>query len=348
MDCEENIRNIIAYHSPCFDGDMAAAIGREVLPKCTFFGWKHELQEENINNIKEIIKDSSKKVNIYFLDVCPKFEFILDIKDIVNSVVIIDHHKSACEKFIFDKNNYYDQFSWKGMGEFFSWTWHQLKSILSDWFDWGIEDYNPNKYPLFFFDNSRSGCQLTFDYFRDRYPIKYPIGVYPKPVKWVGDKDIWKWDDENTEPFTAAFHKYFELSAELTTKERLNIYKKIINSDEQVHTEVIDLGKHIINVYRQECLTFLPLIKLTKDTDKNGKELSIVQLPMTKYYLNKYILELVQEKYPTYNVLKLTSEKENKISVSLRSLQDDVRVDLLAQKYGGNGHYKASGYSVNI
>ena len=104
MDIIYGTSNIICvYHYRCHDGEMAATIFRRFFPNSTFFGWSHELKEENIIEIKKLINESSVKVQIYFLDLCPSFEFILEIKDKIDSLFIIDHHKSACEKFIEDK-----------------------------------------------------------------------------------------------------------------------------------------------------------------------------------------------------------------------------------------------------
>ena len=99
---------------------------------------------------------------------------------------------------------------------------------------------------------------------------------------------------------------------------------------------------------KYECLELLPLVKSQIDFDVNGKQLSIIEIPMTKYHLTKYIQELIMEQYPNHQVLKLIYQKESMNVYSLRSLQDEIRVDLLAQKYGGNGHAKASGYKINL
>ena len=317
---------ICVYHYPCPDGEMAATIFRRNFPNSTFFGWRHELKEDNIISIKKLIDESLVKVQIYFLDICPSFEFILEIKDKIDSLFIIDHHKAACEKFISDKEKY---------------------PIELGYFEIKTEDYtlevNKNKANTNFkmiYDVSKSGCQLTWKYFYDK--------DYHPSVDHIGRKDIYNWDNKDTEPFTCGYQIYFNLSNDMTSIERLHLYELILSSDNIVISEIIKLGKSMIENYQEECITLLPLVELTQDTDKFGKEISIVQIPMTKYHLIKYILELVQKKYPSYDALKLAFTRDNKKIYSLRSIQKDVRVDLLAQKYGGNGHPAASGYSIDI
>ena len=92
--------NFIAiYHYPCPDGELSAAIFKSVHKNTIFIPWLHESKDKNI----EIIKETIKKTNfpeVYFLDYCPEFSIIESIVDTVQNVTVIDHHKSPCEKFI--------------------------------------------------------------------------------------------------------------------------------------------------------------------------------------------------------------------------------------------------------
>ena len=71
-------------------------------------------------------------MNVIFVDLCPKIDYLLDLLKIAKNVVILDHHKSS-EKMILDNTE-----------------------LLS-----GI----PNLYIEF--DMGRSGCQMSWDYFFD-------------------------------------------------------------------------------------------------------------------------------------------------------------------------------------
>lgn len=306
-----NSINIVIHHYPCSDGELSAAIFKKHMEETEvksfkFIPWLHELKEKNIDVINDEIKNNNNKtITIYFLDYCPNFDLITEIKDNVNNIVIIDHHKSACLEFI---NN--------------------LKS-----FDGDISNTE------IVFDNDKSGCQLTWQYF-------YPDTPYPISVKHVGNRDIWKWDDPDTEPFTCAFPVYFNLSNKLSSKERLDIYYQLLHIDDKTLKKVINKGKYSIQKMKKECEKLIPGADFFLDKDVNDKELSIIEIPMTKYHLTKYIQELVQTKFPEYDVLRLSYQKQDMIVYSLRSLKTDIRVDLLAQKYGGNGHAAASGYNI--
>ena len=307
------IINIVIHHYPCSDGELSAAIFKKYIQdngvqSFKFIPWLHELKEKNIDVIKDEINNNDDKIiTIYFLDYCPNFNLITEIKDQVNNIVIIDHHKSACLEFISNLENYEGDIS------------------------------NTKIY----FNNDKSGCQLTWEYF-------YPKSKYPIAVKHIGNRDIWKWDDPDTEPFTCAFPVYFNLSNKLSPEDRLDIYYRLLHIDNKTSKKVIDKGKVSISQMIRESERLIPSAEFLVDKDINDRELSVVQIPMTKYHLTKYVQELVQSKFPEYDVLRLSYQKENMIVYSLRSLKEEIQVDLLAQKYGGNGHTAASGYNIKI
>jgi len=304
-----NIKNIVIHHYPCPDGELSAAIFQQRFNNCIFIPWMHELKKKNVNIILETIEKYSKDSIVYFLDYCPDFMTAFKISTKVKSVLILDHHQSACIKFKEDFDNYLKQIP-------------NLSNIKLT------------------FDNNKSGCQLCWDYC-------YPNKIYPLSVKHIGNRDIWVWEDPLTEPFTSAYQLHYQIKNNLLPEERLNIYSNILNCDENIFKSIVKMGNIQISKMKNECLGLLPIVNVTIDFDIEGKQLLIVEVPMTKYHLTKYIQELIQEKYPDHDILRMIFDKEDMKVFSLRSLKPDIRVDLLAQKYGGNGHMQASGYSIN-
>ena len=71
-------------------------------------------------------------MNVIFVDICPKIDYLLELVKIAKYVVILDHHKSS-EQMILDN-----------------------KELLASIKNLSIE-----------FDMERSGCQMTWDYFFD-------------------------------------------------------------------------------------------------------------------------------------------------------------------------------------
>jgi hypothetical protein len=303
--------NIVIYHYPCPDGELSASIFKTKYKNSIFIPWMHENKQKNIDTIINYIIDTQEnKPTVYFLDYCPDFMLALKISYLVKNVIIIDHHKSACDKF----NSEFEE---------------NLKK------DSNLANIKLN------FNNKKSGCQLTWEYCN-------PNKEYPLSVKHIGNRDIWVWDDINTEPFTSAYHLHYDINKELTPKERLDIYKKILECDENTFNIIVKKGESLIKNMRNECLELLPTVRPLTDFDINGKQLMVIEIPMIKYHLTKYIQELIKSKYPEHQVLRLAYKKELMNVYSLRSLHDEICVDLLAQKYGGNGHSQASGYSINL
>ena len=302
--------NIVIHHYPCPDGELSASIFKSKYKNSIFIPWMHENKEKLVKEIKEIISNQHTKPIVYYLDYCPDFLTALEISGLVEKIIIIDHHKSACDKFQTDLNGYIVQM---------------------------MESPNIE----LTFNNKKSGCQLTWEYC-------YPNKEYPLSVKHIGNRDIWVWDDINTEPFTSAYHLHYDINKELTPKERLNIYTNILECDENTFNIIVEKGKKLIKKMKNECLELLPAVSSLIDFDIDGKHLMVIEVSMTKYHLTKYIQELIKSKYPEHQVLRLVYKKELMNVYSLRSLHDEIRVDLLAQKYGGNGHTQASGYSINL
>lgn len=306
------LHNIVVYHYPCPDGEMSAAIFKDHLisqKNTQFIPWLHENKQQNIENILNILHNNMNKPYIYFLDYCPEFEFIIDIINNVSKVIILDHHKSPCELFNVKL---------------------QEHSNLQD-----ISKIN------FIFKNNMSGCMITWEYLNNNTN-------YPKPLEYIGKRDIWIWDDINIEPFTSGYHIYCNINNNIDYYERIEIFRKLLKSSSKEINRIIEIGNNNINNMKKEAKQICKKLMFEEDTDINNKVLKIVLVNMKKYHLTKYVQEEIETKYTNYDVLKLKYVKYNMIFFSLRSLKDDIRVDLLAQKYGGNGHMKASGYSLPI
>ena len=84
-----SIENIIFYHYPCNDGELAKTIWQLKYPKSKFVKWNHVEKHLAIDYINNIIEPRQ----IVFLDICPT----LDILPIKHKYIILDHHKNAVE-----------------------------------------------------------------------------------------------------------------------------------------------------------------------------------------------------------------------------------------------------------
>jgi hypothetical protein len=294
-------KKLCIYHDPCPDGAAAAVIFRQNYRGCHYIPFDHKKSNLVYEEIKKVIS-KVKNLKIYFLDICPLFSFVDEIKGKVKSITIIDHHKPACDKFILDKSENIIQ---------------NCKVI---------------------FDNTKSACQIVWHYF-------YPNKKIPDSIFHISKKDIWDFGNKYTESFCVGYPIYYEIG-DPTYKERLYLFKKVIHSSRKDIQKIIQIGNSLIETYRQECTTYVEKIVFTTDSDIEGKTFKVVEIPDLKYYLNKYMIEYLQQHYPEYDVLRIKKTYDTQVSYSLRTL-NKTDVSLIAQKYGGNGHKGASGYAID-
>jgi hypothetical protein len=110
--------NTIIYHNPCNDGSVAlwtANLYKDIVEKV---GCK-------AGYLPNLVPDNK---NILFVDLCPKFDYLLEICKTAKNVVILDHHKTSIDAYELFKDKCPDN----------------LHINL---------------------DIGRSGCQITWDYF---------------------------------------------------------------------------------------------------------------------------------------------------------------------------------------
>jgi hypothetical protein len=298
----------IFYHARCPDGELSAGIfnlyKKDDLEKINYYPWYHHKKEDNIIIFEKLKNDDI----IYFLDVCPTPE-IVDKYLKNNFIIIIDHHKDAVNK----------------MKEYIS------KNTVNIYL---------------YYDFNKSGCMLTWDYLSIEHTSNGDIikHDYPKCVKYIGNYDIWNYEDENTEPFIMGYNEFFKLD-NLDNISYIYMMELFIHMNDDLYNCIINKGKDNIILYKNKVKSLFSdenNIKTLTLMDEMDKKYNVISVYCQDYYIYKYICEYVKENYSFYDVLRI--EKENNC-YSLRSNKKNVYVDSIARKYGGNGHPLASGYN---
>ena len=138
----EKIKNFdaIIYHGPCPDGTGGLWSACYYKPIQSRYACKAGTNPSG----------DYTGMNVIFVDICPKIDYLLDLVKKANQVVILDHHKSSEQMIL---NN---------------------KSILS---------LIPNLYIEFAMD--RSGCQMSWDYFFDFQPRPFFIDYMGDRDLWT-------------------------------------------------------------------------------------------------------------------------------------------------------------------
>lgn len=190
-------------------------------------------------------------------------------------------------------------------------------------------------------DISKSGCMLTWNYL---YNINNNNNInFPLIVHHIGNKDLWNFSDTNTEPYSIGYNNYLQCNK----NNREDIIISLLNDDNlNLHDGFIKDGIKIIidniTVAEKYFTNKKESIELVDDTIYN-----IIDISCNDSSMFKYLIDYAATEYNSADILRICNmENKEKCIYSLRSLKENITVDMIARKYGGNGHPKAAGYTI--
>jgi nanoRNase/pAp phosphatase (c-di-AMP/oligoRNAs hydrolase) len=86
---------IVFYHENCIDGFASAYVAwKKFKNKAEYISLSHNKIENSYLKNKGIIYKKLKDKKLYFIDFCPEFTELENIKKFTNEIVILDHHIS--------------------------------------------------------------------------------------------------------------------------------------------------------------------------------------------------------------------------------------------------------------
>ena len=195
-----------------------------------------------------------------------------------------------------------------------------------------------NQYNINIFNSIlKSGCMLTWEYCHNNTE-------YPLILKHIGNKDIWNFSDIDTEPYCIGFNEYLNSNIDVS---RLFIINRLLKSDKvKLHEQFITLGNKIIEENKIKAIIYFNNMTLNNEYIDNIYY-NIIDIECSDSSMYKYLIDYASITYNSCDVLRiLHTIKEDRKIYSVRSLKDNVTVDNIARKYGGNGHVKAAGYTI--
>ena len=185
--------------------------------------------------------------------------------------------------------------------------------IITDW----IPDDNR---PLALFDMNRSGAGITWDFFNPGVPR-------PLLIDLVEDRDLWKFNHPWSRPIHAAITSYpwdFELWDLWASPYQLN--------------EIYAEGKGIL---RKHDLDVAQIVRIARrEMTIGGVRVPVANCPP---WMASDVGNALSEGVPfaaTYY------DSDSGRSFSLRSREGGADVAAVAQRYGGGGHARASGFKA--
>lgn len=304
MERSEVTMNIVLSHAPCSDGFTASWASSKFLPA-------EETQfRDAVYGEGQITPEEVAGHTVYLLDFCYPKDVLLALCDSAKQVILLDHHKSAKEN---------------------------LEGVV-----------HPKLHVVF--DMTRSGCQITWDYFYQSLidaaydecheylpsilmqfiekltlrPWKDGEPNRPPLVDYVADRDLWKFELEDSREISEAIHSYDQ---SFETWDLLNA--KI------VEYSLIEEGKAILRNTRKQVQSAMELAYERRYQDE---KIMVVNCASN---ISDVGAELCL-KTPVKMSAIWFRQPDGRYKVSLRSTPD-YDCSVVAKTLGGGGHRASAG-----
>ena len=169
-----------------------------------------------------------------------------------------------------------------------------------------------------------AGCELTWKYC-------FYLKSIPLPVKYIGDRDMWKFIYPDSKPFCAGINAMIDDPLDKNWTWILEINRK-----EENLVDIIITGEHLLKTQETRVKT---LFYSGEDINFQGYKARIVNATSDVSELGEYIYK------NGYDLAIIWNVKNDKFKFSLRSKTVDCSE--IAKKYGGGGHPGAAGFTIS-
>lgn len=260
--------NFVIYHADCSDGFGAAYSAWKLLgDRAQYHAAKYGEPAPDVTGKNVAILDFS-----YDNSTTKRM-----IKD-ANSLIVIDHHKSAMIE---------------------------------------LHDISCTR-----FDMNHSGAMLSWKFF-------HPGKDAPRLIKYIEDRDLWKWEMPYSKEFSAAFDMV------PFTFEDFDKYL-----DDSAVDDAQERGSYIL-AYSKTVIS--KIAKHATARKINGKDVLVVNSP-------HWMSEIGSALSPKcdYAIIWYWDHDVRQVKVSLRAHHEDADVSEIAKRFGGGGHRKAAGFILPV
>lgn len=291
------------YHGNCADGFGAAWVVRKALgDEVKFVPGVYGQEPPDVTGMDVILVDFSYK-----------YDVLVNMSWKANSIIILDHHKSAAadlERFpSFHAGVEHDRRRDDGTALL---GWRSAHTLMNS---------QDARDIACCFDMDRSGAMLAWDHF---FPDQEP----PQLLRHIEDRDLWLFKLEGTREIQANLFSYpydFEVW------------------DKLMVTDVLSLVSDGAAIERKHHKDIAELVGVTKRRQMiGGYDVPVANLP---YTLTSDAGALMAQGEPFAACYWDTPTGR---TYSLRSTDDGIDVSEIATQYGGGGHRNASGFRVSF
>lgn len=306
--------DIVIYHANCADGFGAAwAVHQKYGDDVEYIPSNYHDGIPDVTGKKVLVVDFSFKPKILF-DLTPK----------ADGIIILDHHEGAlkdiCE-FITDEP--FDSMT-PPMSATRSWSDRKIT------LEYCHDNYDPkfNYIPkagecVAYYDVNRSGAVLTWDF------IFPESDTLPELLKYIQDRDLWKFKDNFTKPFSMWLRKF---------PMEFNIWTSIEGIFKDKDTDRSDFD----NMWTEANVVYEFYMSRIEDIIKTFSTVIIegVSVPVcnSPYSFASDVCHILLERFPQAPFAASYVDEGDIVRWSLRSREGETDVSQIAKRFGGGGH----------
>lgn len=275
----EKIDKVCIYHKNCADGFTGAWVVKKAHPEeeIEFFGGSYGKEYPHVAGKDVILVDFSYKR-----------DEMIAISKVANTILILDHHKSALEDL------------------------EDLQEVC--------------ECPVtVVFRMDKSGCRIAWDYY---FPTAFP----PKMLLHVEDRDLWKFEMEDTKAITMLIFSFSY------TFDNWDFLMEDIDLD-----IAFTQGEAILRKHMKDIVETAPGVTMFMDI-LHYKNIPVANVP--GMWASDMGHHLCQEYSSAPFSVTYYINKNRETKVSFRS-DNKADVAKLAEQFGGGGHKNAAGCKID-
>ena len=170
-------------------------------------------------------------------------------------------------------------------------------------------------------DNDRSGAMITWEYFHNE--------PAPLLIHCIQDRDLWRWDHPESQALNAGL---------MSNPFSFEFWHKVA-TEPSVFDQLVVEG-NTINRYRNQLIQQHKKIAVLSDVA--GYRVPVVNCPRA------IVSELLGELAEGFPFAAGYVDRGSRRTWSLRSTESGIDVAELAVRFGGGGHVRAAGFSVDL
>ena len=293
--------DVCLYHFPCDDGFASAWIVRRKWPDVVLAPTNYGLAFPDVDIVGK---------NLLIVDFSYKPDVLAAIAAKANSIVILDHHKTAEADLIEFK------VTMCGAAKF---TAADVGGMFSDMFELDRPQI------LARFEMENSGAALTWEFC-------FPDEPAPIMVQFIEDRDLWRFKLRETRAFSLYLRSFpydFDVWSEIA--------RRVVDDPNRVIGEALSIERF----YDQKLAEMLPAATLKTIGKWTG-----VPVAHAPYAFASDLANELLKRHPSAPFAAVVVDAYGGRTYSLRSEDSREDVSEVAKAFGGGGHRNAAGFRV--